>query len=103
MTSLDLHAVMVSLVKVAASLPMFLFALPAGALADIIDRRQFILVLEVAASLAAAMFAALVTLELVHPATLLLFMFLIGTIAALEAPAWQAIVPLQCSVLAIAP
>ena len=93
MTSLDAHAVMVSLVQVAASLPMFLFALPAGALADIIDRRRFILVLEVAAAVAAAVFATLVSLELVHPATLLLFMFLIGIIAALEAPAWQAIVP----------
>ena len=72
---------------------MFLFALPAGALADIIDRRRFILVLEVAAAIASAIFATLVSFELVHPATLLLFMFLIGTIAALEAPAWQAIVP----------
>jgi MFS family permease len=93
MTSLDAHAVMVSLVQVAASLPMFLFALPAGALADIIDRRRFILVLEVAAAVASAIFATLVSLHLVHPATLLLFMFLIGAIAALEAPAWQAIVP----------
>ena len=78
MTSLDSHAVMVSLVQVAASLPMFLFALPAGALADIIDRRRFILVLEVAAAVASAIFATLVSLDLVHPATLLLFMFLIG-------------------------
>jgi predicted MFS family arabinose efflux permease len=93
MTSLDAHAVMVSLVQVAASLPMFLFALPAGALADIIDRRRFILFLEVMAAVASAIFAALVSLDLVHPVTLLLFMFLIGTIAALEAPAWQAIVP----------
>jgi MFS family permease len=92
-TSLDAHAVMVSLVQVAASLPMFLFALPAGALADIIDRRRFIIILEVAATSAAAIFATLVALDLVGPAVLLLFMFLIGSIAALEAPAWQAIVP----------
>ena len=39
MTELDPHPLMVSLVQVAASLPMFLFALPAGALADIVDRR----------------------------------------------------------------
>jgi MFS family permease len=40
MTSLDSPPLMVSLVQVAASLPMFLFAIPAGALADIVDRRR---------------------------------------------------------------
>ena len=39
MTRLNPDAFVVSLVQVASSLPMFLFALPAGALADIIDRR----------------------------------------------------------------
>lgn len=93
MTSLDGHAIMVSLVQVATSLPMFLFALPAGAVADIIDKRRFILLLEVMAAVTSAIFAALVTFDLVHPVTLLVFMFLIGSIAALEAPAWQAMVP----------
>ena len=37
MTNLTTHPLMVSLVQVATSLPMFLFALPAGALADIVD------------------------------------------------------------------
>src|SRR5690349_24736114 len=39
MTSLDPSPVMVSLVQAAAMLPVFLFALPGGALADILDRR----------------------------------------------------------------
>src|SRR6476469_3449317 len=47
MTSLNPDPVMVSLVQVATSLPMFLFALPAGALADIIEKRRFIILLEV--------------------------------------------------------
>jgi MFS family permease len=93
MTSLDPNPLMVSLVQVATSLPMFLFALPAGAIADIVDRRRFILVLEVCITLAAAVFAALVWAKLTTPATLLVFMFLIGTVGALEAPAWQAVVP----------
>jgi hypothetical protein len=38
MTTLDPHPVMVSLVQVAASLPLVLFAIPAGALAG--HRRQ---------------------------------------------------------------
>jgi len=37
MTSLDADALSVSMVQVASGLPMFLFAMPAGALADIID------------------------------------------------------------------
>jgi MFS family permease len=40
MTSLDADPLTVSLVQVASSLPMFLFALPAGALADIVDKRR---------------------------------------------------------------
>lgn len=39
---------MVSLVQVATSLPIFLFALPAGALADIVDKRRFLVVVEIA-------------------------------------------------------
>ena len=46
MTELDTDPLMVSLVQVASSLPMFLFALPAGALADIVDRRRYLLAAE---------------------------------------------------------
>jgi len=93
MTSLSPSALLVSLVQVANSLPMFLFALPAGALADIIDKRRFVLALEILIAVVSAVFAALVSFDLVSPITLLVFMFLIGAFAALEAPAWQAIVP----------
>ncbi|MDE3110468.1 MAG: MFS transporter, partial [Acidobacteriota bacterium] len=93
MTSLNPDPLMVSLVQVATSLPMFLFALPAGALADIIEKRQFILLLEVTIAAVAALFAALLSAGIVGPATLLVFMFLVATCSALEAPAWQSIVP----------
>ncbi len=94
MTSLDAHPVMVSLVQVANSLPLFLFAMPAGAIADIVNKRRFILVLEILITVISALFAALVLADLVTPPTLLLFMFIIGVCSALEAPAWEAIVPL---------
>ena len=93
MTSLSPSPLLVSLVQVATSLPMFLFALPAGALADIIDKRRFILGLEIVVVGISLVFAALVTANLVSPQTLLLFMFFTSALAALEAPAWQAIVP----------
>ena len=94
MTSLDPSPLTVSLVQVANSLPLFLFALPAGALADMIDKRRLILVLEILTTILSALFALLVSLHVVSPALLLFFIFVQGTLAALETPAWQAIVPL---------
>ena len=93
MTSLDPDPLTVSLVQVATSLPIFLLAIPAGALADILDRRRLLLTLEVAVTVISALFAAFVWLDLVTPYILLLFAFLIGVAGALSAPAWQAVVP----------
>jgi MFS family permease len=93
MTSLSSDPLIVSLVQVANNLPMFLFALPAGALADIVDKRMLLLVVEIATTVVSFVFAALVWFGLVNPASLLFFVFLIGVGAALSAPPWQAIVP----------
>ncbi len=93
MTSLNPDPLIVSLVQVASTLPIFLLALPAGALADVVDRRRFLLWVEIAITAVSALFAAFVELDLVTPLTLLLFAFLIGAGGALSAPAWQAIVP----------
>jgi MFS family permease len=93
MTSLDPAPVMVSLVQAATALPMFLFALPAGALADIFDKRQFLIAVEVAIIIVSAIYAMVVWLGWAAPGNLLLFTFLIGATGALTAPAWQAIVP----------
>jgi len=93
MVSLNGDALLVSLVQVATSLPMFLFALAAGALADIFDKRRFLIWIESATTLVSALFAALVQFGHVGPASLLLFMFLIGVGGALSAPGWQAVVP----------
>jgi MFS family permease len=93
MTGLDPDPLIVSLVQVAASLPIFLIAIPAGALADIVDRRRLLIAGEVANTVIAAIFACLVTLDLVTPGVLLVFTFLIGAFGALSAPAWQAVTP----------
>ena len=92
MTSLDPDPLIVSMVQVANSLPMFLFAIPAGALADIVDKRRFLIVGESAITLISAAFAALVWLHLVTPGSLLLFCFIVTIGSALTAPAWQAVV-----------
>src|SRR3974377_373356 len=54
MTDLNSDPFVVSLVQVAAPLPVFLFALPAGALTDIVDIRRFLIIAEIAATLLCA-------------------------------------------------
>lgn len=93
MTDLSPDPLIVSLVQVAASLPMFLLALPAGALADVIDRRRLLIAVEIVTTAIAAVFSAFVWLGAVTPMSLLLFTFLIGVGSVLAAPAWQAVVP----------
>ena len=93
MTSLSPDPLIVSLVQVTASLPIFLLAIPAGALADIIDRRRFLIIGEAANTAIAVVFAVLVSLNLVTAAVLLLFTFLISAFGAFTAPAWQAVTP----------
>jgi predicted MFS family arabinose efflux permease len=93
MTDLNPDPFIVSLVQVATTLPMFLFAMPAGALADIVDRRKFLIVAEVLYTTVAAIFAAIVWFGAATPGNLLLFTFLMGVGGALTAPVWQSVVP----------
>ena len=93
MTTLDADPLMVSLVQVAANLPLFLFALPAGALADIIDRRRFLIFAEAATTAVALVMALMVSLGRVGPVSLLVYTFVLGALGALTAPAWQSVTP----------
>lgn len=93
MTSLSASALIVALVQTATTLPIFLFALPAGALADIVDRRKLLLVVQALMALLTLLVSALVFLEQMSAPLLLLFTFLLGSCAAFIAPAWQSIVP----------
>lgn len=93
MTSLSKSAVMVALVQAASMLPMFILSLPAGALADLVDRRRLLLVTQTWMLAAAAILWALTFLGATTPWVLLGLTFLLGLGAALNGPAWQAIVP----------
>ena len=92
-TSLNADPLAVSLVQVAVSLPLFLFTLPAGALADVIDSRRLLIAVEIAIIVVSVIFAALVSLNLVTSAALLIVTFLLGAGGALTSPAWAAIIP----------
>jgi MFS family permease len=93
MTSLNPDPLIVSLVQAASSAPVFLFALPAGAFADIFDKRKYLIVVEILTTAVSALYAVIVGLGLANPGNVLLFTFLIGAIWALGVPAWQAVVP----------
>ena len=93
MTSLTDSATLVALVQVSATLPMFVFALPAGVIADIVDRRRLLLAAQGWMALAAAGLAIATTLGAVTPILLLVFTAALGCGLAISAPAWQAVVP----------
>jgi MFS family permease len=93
-TTLDTNPVTVSLVQVAVSLPLFLFTLPSGALADVIDSRRLLIAVEIAILAVSIAFAGLVSFKLATPTLLLATTFLLGIGGALTSPAWGATVPM---------
>jgi|CXWL01.1.fsa_nt_gi MFS family permease len=93
MTSLTSSPGLVALVQVASNLPLFFLALPAGALADVVDRRRVLLVSQTWMLAAAALLGALAAADVVEPWSLLALVFLLGIGAALNGPAWQAVIP----------
>src|SRR6478736_1931508 len=93
MTSLTSSPMWVALVQVAVSLPVLLIALPAGALADIMDRRKFLLFTQASMVAAASVLGVMTLTRTVTPEILLVFTFLLGVGAVMNDPAWQALTP----------
>ena len=93
MTALAPSPLMVSMVQASTSLPLFALALPAGAFADVFDRRRLLLLTQGWMLVAAAGLAMLTAAGITGPVLLLGFTFAIGVGTAFNAPAWQAIVP----------
>jgi MFS family permease len=103
MTSLSPSPFMVALVQSATTLPIFFLALPAGALADVLDRRRLLLFTQAWMILAAAGLGVLALMDRAGPGTLLALTFFMGIGTALNAPAWQAIIPELVPVRELAP
>src|SRR5271166_3207714 len=93
MTSLTMSPLMVGLVQAAGSIAVFLVVLPAGAMADVVDRRKLLLFTQTWMVVAAAGLGVLTLAGKVTPVLLLFFTFLMGFGAVLNDPAWQAITP----------
>ncbi len=93
MTSLTSSPLLIALMQTAASLPVLIFGLPAGAMADILDRRR-LLVFWQAWMLAAAVLLSMLTLGGgIGPWMLLGLTLVLNIGSAMNNPAWQAIVP----------
>ena len=90
MTALTSDAQMVALVQTCATLPMMLISLPAGALADIYERRIIMLVAQMGMLLIATGLTVLTLMAMTTPPILLAATFLIGSGTALHGPSWQA-------------
>ena len=93
MTQLTMSPLMVSLVQAAGALPVFFVILPAGALADMMDRRRLLLITQGWMVFASGMLGILTLAGVTGPWTLLGFTFLLGLGAVMNDPAWQAITP----------
>jgi MFS family permease len=93
MVSLQAGPMYVALTQTASALPFFLFALPAGALGDICDRRKLILFTEIWMALVAIALAALVITGFISPWLLLVLTFALSAGDAVETPTWRAVLP----------
>lgn len=93
MTDLSPEPLLVALVQVASLAPALLLALPAGALADRMDRRRYLIATQTWMLLVSSGLAVLAVTGEIGPWTLLLFTAAIGAGNAMSNPAWQAIAP----------
>ncbi|MEO0943894.1 MAG: MFS transporter [Pseudomonadota bacterium] len=93
MTTLNSSPAVVTLVQAATTLPVFLFALLAGALADRLDKRRMLIAINLVLTVIITALTILVWQGRMTPGLLILFTMAIGTGAAFMAPAWQAVVP----------
>jgi predicted MFS family arabinose efflux permease len=94
MTTLNPDPRAVSLVQVASSLPMFLCTLPAGALADIVEPRRFLIVLESLVVALMTTLGAVIYFGGLTPGLLLSINFVLSAVWSLASPAWLTTTPL---------
>ncbi|OOG74398.1 MFS transporter [Sinorhizobium sp. A49] len=90
MTSISSSANMVALVQASTALPIMMFSLVSGALADNFDRRRIMLIAQCFMLTVSALLTVCAYLGIITPWLLLLFTFLIGCGTALNNPSWQA-------------
>jgi MFS family permease len=97
MVSMHAGPLYVALTQTVSALPFFLFALPAGAIGDIVDRRKLILFTEIWMAAVALLLAGLTFGRVLTPILLLVLTFALSAGDAIESPTWRAVLPEQVS------
>src|SRR5262245_5992396 len=93
LSSLTPSPLIVSLLLTAEAVPFFALGLPAGALADIVDRRRLLVVTQLSMAVAVATLAVATLTGRVTPWMLLSLAFALGIATAFNDPAWYAVIP----------
>jgi MFS family permease len=93
MTTLAASPLLVALVQTATTLPVFLLGLPAGVMADLVDRRKLLLFTQSWMLAVAAVLGVLVMMGGIGPWWLLSLTFALGAGSAMNGPAWAAAIP----------
>ena len=93
MTSLTDSTVMIALVQTASTLPVFLLGLPSGALADILDRRRYLMFTQFWVAGSATLLCLAILAEAISPPLLLILVFANGLGLAMRWPVYSAIIP----------
>ncbi|WCM93758.1 MFS transporter [Acidovorax sp. NCPPB 2350] len=92
-TELSSSPTAVALIQTAATLPVFLLAIPAGVLSDILDRRRFLIGVQVLLGAVSGTLLVLAQTQSLTVEWLVALTFVGGIGAALMGPTWQSIVP----------
>ncbi|PVE24149.1 MFS transporter [Microvirga sp. KLBC 81] len=92
-TEISASPAAVAMIQAAGTLPIFLLAIPAGVLSDILDRRRFLIAIQIALAVVSSLLAVLAWMSMASVESLIVLTFLGGVGAALATPAWQAITP----------
>lgn len=93
MVSLNAGPLYVALTQTASALPFFVFALPAGAIGDIVDRRKLILFTEIWMAVIAMTLSVVTLTGRMSPVILLALTFALSAGDAFETPTWRAVLP----------
>jgi MFS family permease len=93
MNTLTTSPLLLSLLSTSAALPFFFLTFPAGAVADMANRKTILCVMHVWLALAAGGLALLSALHMLNPSIILGAVFLLGVGFACNAPAWMSVVP----------
>lgn len=91
MTKLTTSSTLIALVQTSAMLPIFMFAIPAGVIADLYNRRNIVIYAQILMSVLAFSMALVTYLGAMNDVLLLVMTFMLNIGLAFNQPAWQAL------------